>query len=912
MTSSNEQRKKTWLRIFQAFTKVLKLPLFWGVLLVFVASYSTYQFYRIRSLHESVRPKSLLFSLFDGLELRFTDFRFQFRGPKQVDAPVALIAIDDASIVSVGRWPWTRKTMAHLLDQLLENEVAAIGMDVIFSEPESANDILLARSLVQEPGLKSETLSRLKSVAESGTPDEILTKVIEKGKDRIILGVFSEEGRVSYRAHQDYCRNEAFLKANANQFVKLNATFIVDDVADPFVDLPWSDVFAPVFAIKEKLIREKIGDSQGQASIEKILMQQYMAFCDQWLDPQDESKPDWPRVAEILGAHPQLSGVPAEERIAEFVKSVKAHPIAQRREWTINLPSLQEASQYSAAFTADLDSDGKIRRASVFNRTGNRVGLSFIPSISLQTFLVGAGLQARIWIEDDPANPNQKKISKAQIVDVSSEPETVVSELPLDEGGKLKINYLGGTASIPTVSAADLLNDSPEMVILQTELDPKSRQWLPRERKVLKKEFLKGRSVIVGATAVGVYDLRNTPFEKNFPGPEIHATVMANLFEKDFLKAQKDEAFWMLFLILVGGLIFAYFIGESGALAGLLVTFGVSGILFGVDQWLFQKGVVFGFVLPLAFFWAVYVSQTFIKYLTEERKKKELKSTFAKYVAPAVVEEILKSPENVELGGRKQKVSVFFSDVRGFTTISEKLDPQVLSDVLNEYLTPMTEIVFKNKGTLDKYIGDAVMAFFGAPISSQDHAYRACMCALESLEKLREIQKEFAARGLPQIDVGIGINTAEVCVGNMGSKIVRNYTVMGDGVNLGARLEGTNKEYGTRILISESTYQEVKDRLYAREVDWVRVKGKNQPIRIYELLFKQAQPLTHAEELQVFSQAYNFYRQRDFQQALKLFEQCLKMNSEDSLAEVYRARCADSIENPPPPDWDGVYVMKTK
>jgi len=342
---------------------------------------------------------------------------------------------------------------------------------------------------------------------------------------------------------------------------------------------------------------------------------------------------------------------------------------------------------------------------------------------------------------------------------------------------------------------------------------------------------------------------------------------------------------------------------------GLIIS--ETAALFAVDQWLFHQGLVVTSIIPLLLLIVLFLSLTLVKYFTEERKKKEVKSTFSKYVSPAIVNEILSSPEKLELGGVKQSVTIFFSDVRGFTTISEKLDPQALSQLLNRYLTPMTEIIFKNKGTLDKYMGDAIMAFFGAPIKYSNHPEMACLTALESVEKLKELQAEFQKEGLPHIDIGIGLNTAAVSVGNMGSDIVRNYTVMGDGVNLASRLEGINKEYGTRIIMSEYTYQEVKNLFTCREVDKVRVKGKREPVTIYELISRSNNPCP-LSNLELFSQGLGYYHQKDFKMALQKFQLFLELNPNDYLTKLYMQRTNDYISSPPPADWDGVHEMKTK
>jgi adenylate cyclase len=303
---------------------------------------------------------------------------------------------------------------------------------------------------------------------------------------------------------------------------------------------------------------------------------------------------------------------------------------------------------------------------------------------------------------------------------------------------------------------------------------------------------------------------------------------------------------------------------------------------------------------------------TVYKYLTEERNKKELKGTFQKYVSPAVVNEILSHPEKIKLGGRKENMTVMFSDLRGFTTLSEKLDPEVLSAFLNRYLTPMTRLVFKNDGTLDKYIGDAIMAFFGAPISYKDHAKKCCTTGLEMLVKLKELNKEFEKEQLPPLDIGIGINTGDMSVGNMGSDIVRSYTVMGDAVNLASRLESINKAYGTKIIISEFTLQQIQPDFIVRELDWVRVKGKQHPVKIYELLSDKELEPHLSDALKAFSQGFEQYHARNFDTALESFTRSLNKIPHDVPSQLYIERCQEYIQNPPPENWDGVYEFKTK
>ncbi|RYZ65230.1 MAG: adenylate/guanylate cyclase domain-containing protein, partial [Proteobacteria bacterium] len=374
----------------------------------------------------------------------------------------------------------------------------------------------------------------------------------------------------------------------------------------------------------------------------------------------------------------------------------------------------------------------------------------------------------------------------------------------------------------------------------------KTGEWADETTWVSKQKFLKDKVLFFGVTAIGVFDLRVTPFDGNFPGVETHANALSNLFIErarnlgakvdpsapGFLRTSPHEETIMGLVLIVLGFVFSGFIAYYGSIAGLFIALGTIGAVYFFDKYyFFQEGIVVASLFPMALVILQFVTLTFYKYFTEEKTKRELKTTFEKYVSPAIVNEVLADPENVELGGKKVNLTVMFSDVRGFTTISEKLDPRELSDLLNSYLTPMTNLVFANRGTLDKYMGDAIMAFWGAPVHFPDHAVHAARCALQMLEKLKILQAEYRAKGLPEIDIGIGLNTGEMSVGNMGSDTVRSYTVMGDAVNLGSRLEGINKTYGTRIIISEFTYLEVKKHFICREIDWVTVKGKNIPVR---------------------------------------------------------------------------------
>lgn len=857
--------------------------------------------------------KTIAYRTLEGLDFLFYDLRLQVRGEKKSEAPVILLTIDDSSIEQVGRWPWSREKIAQTVDEMIKYGTKVIGFDIVFSEPQENP---LASYFEQSSLVKTPEIETLLN------PDLALSKSLNQNPANIVLGAFPEEGEARQALpYQDYCRNEAFIRHNANDFVKIeNTSFVVIDNADPFEEIDFSPLFEPIFKYLEQEFMEREYPLHFDKPLLELtgfelkrlnsLQNQYnMGYCSRWLtdrDPFLATSEDFFKTLE----HPRLKSQNSKEAIEKFKSLVLIYPIHQYDSWTINISEMHESIYYTGSFAAYQDNDGKIRRQPLFFRTGQKLGSSFVPSLALQSYLAAnPTYQAQVEVNIDPQNPFQKMITSMRIWD--TEKDALIQDLPVDGKGQLLISYAGARNMFAYVPAKEILTNRDEMTIYQKQWHKPTKTYLLAEKKVSKSEFLKGKVALFGATATAVYDLRVTPFDKNFPGPEIHVNGIANLFDQEYLSSPRNEAQIMPWILVVLGLITTALLAYFGPLAGLgVVTLSILS-LFYFDQMLLNKGYIVTTVIPLLLIIILFLTITLIKYFTEEKKKQELRSTFSKYVSPAIVDEILSSPDKLELGGVKQMVSIFFSDVRGFTTISEKLDPQALSDLLNRYLTPMTEIVFKNKGTLDKYMGDAVMAFFGAPITFDSHPEMACQAALDSIEKLRSLQDEFAKEGLPLIDIGIGINTAEVSVGNMGSDIVRNYTVMGDGVNLASRLEGINKEYGTRIILSDYTYQKVKDLFICREVDRVRVKGKLEPVVIHELLGRKNSP-SPLKDLETFSKGLNEYYSQDFKASLQSFQTFLEQNPEDYLTKLYMERVNHYLSSPPPENWDGVHEMKTK
>ncbi len=467
--------------------------------------------------------------------------------------------------------------------------------------------------------------------------------------------------------------------------------------------------------------------------------------------------------------------------------------------------------------------------------------------------------------------------------------EVAGRKIPVLEDNFALINYCGPEGTFPTYSVCDVLSG---------KLEP---------------GVLKGAAVIIGATATGLFDLRPTPYTHNSSGVEMNANILENVYSGSFLKLLPD--YWTYLLILVLGLLMWFLIPRLTPMQGTIGFFFLLIAYFAAACLCFNYlGDVINLVYPLASLALTFTALTTYKFRTEVKYSRYLKQTFQSMVTPKVVEEILKLPAGIELGGEEKDLTVMFADIRGFTTYSEKHTPAEVVAVLNEYLTQMTHLIFQTEGTLDKYIGDAVMAFWGAPTEQKDHAYRACSTALGMVDLLKSLlHPKWEMEGKEKLEIGIGLNTGNMVVGFVGSESIKNYTLIGDAVNLGSRLEGATKEYGVEIIIGETTYVQVKDDMLCRELDLLRVKGKSRPIRIYELVDHRLKAAGMKEmKAKVFEEGLGLYRAQKWKEASQCFRNCLELDSHDGPARIFLERCRILEKEQFPPDWDGVFVMKTK
>jgi len=463
--------------------------------------------------------------------------------------------------------------------------------------------------------------------------------------------------------------------------------------------------------------------------------------------------------------------------------------------------------------------------------------------------------------------------------------------IPTDENGRLLINYLGPPKTFPHVSISDILSGK------------------------LPKGTFTDKIVLVGTTATGAYDMQSTPLSTVYPGAEIHATVMDNILTQNFLTKPLWARIYDLFAIVILGALTGVALPRRSPLQGLLLALGLGMVYLGVARWLFvNPGVWLNIVYPLLVLATTHLVLTIYYYVTEERERKKIKGAFEHYVSPEVIDEITKHPAKLNLGGERRVLTILFSDVQNFTAISESMDSTKLVELLNEYLTAMTDIVLKYRGTLDKYIGDAIMAFYGAPVTREDHAFMACYTAVGMVEELKRLRERWSVRKLPQINMRIGIHMGEATVGNMGSAKRFDYTVMGDTVNLASRLEGLNKAYGTTILTTEDTACLVEKSFVLREIDMVQVVGRKRPVRIYELLATSSTSLPKQQE-EAFSSyvaGLEAYRQQSWDNALELFQHSLTLWPQDGPSRTMVERCQIYQQASPPEEWDGVFAHTHK
>ena len=548
---------------------------------------------------------------------------------------------------------------------------------------------------------------------------------------------------------------------------------------------------------------------------------------------------------------------------------------------TFPIPEIATSATLLANVMDDPDRDGIFRRAYLFRVFDGRA----IPSLGLGGYLAGGGAGA------SGSETLDAMLNKVSLSDGCLTIDQYCS--PLDTSQRVILRFRGHSGTHETYSAA---------AVIQSEMRLREEAGPP---PVIKDPTVfKDCYVLFGFSAPGLMDLRPTPVSRVFPGVEIHATVLDNLLSADFLRdVSRPVVVWAVMLLsvlsalsLIHSRKARHSILAFGAFLPLPSVFGIAAYEAG-----FWLPVV---VLQLAVTVAM-IGALGLNYVTEGRQKAFYRHAFKHYLSPVVIDRLLEDPSRLKLGGERRELSIFFSDLQGFSSISERLDPHDLTALLNDYLSDMTDIILEEEGTVDKYEGDAIIAFWNAPLAQPDHALRACRAALRCQQKLRERGQEFQQRAGSPFRMRIGINSGPVVVGNMGSRQRFDYTVLGDAANLASRLEGANKAFGTDIMVAEATWTKTNSQLPGRELGQLRVVGRQTPVRVFEPLLPD-NPWTAAQR-EAFHRALAWCYEGRWAEALEIF---LTLDN-DPVAQVYATRCRELLGEPNA-GWDGVWNLTQK
>jgi len=537
------------------------------------------------------------------------------------------------------------------------------------------------------------------------------------------------------------------------------------------------------------------------------------------------------------------------------------------------LPILLQQGNNAGFMNTITDRDGILRRTPLFISWQQKI----YPQLSLATLLTA--FKGKI---PDPVI----KITRGGIESIKIG-NTVI---PLAANGAMLLNYRGPSHTFPYVSAGEILED-----------------------KVNQKE-LQGKIIFLGTSAAGLKDNRISPLDQVFPGVEVHATIADNILSNDFIHRPDWTSGLEFVCILLWGCITTILIGWASAILTLPIT-----LLLGFSAWyggLWTLGYLNVWVSP--FYPIVLLIVNFsilnmMKFWFSERKKKFFRTAFSKYVSKAVVDQLAENPEKLSLEGEEKDISILFSDIRGFTTLSERLSPSQVTLLLHDYFTPVTRIIINNHGTHDKFIGDAVMCFWNAPVDVDRHQYFAIKSALEMLDALPDLNKSFKEKFGIHLAVGIGLHSGHCRVGNMGSEDIFDYTIIGDNVNLASRLESLTKFYGVQLIVSEIMLKDCPEDIVSQELDLVRVKGKDKPVRIYTIYSSLKEKTDDLqEEINVYNKGLKLYREMSFVEGEQHFNKLAASYPDQKLYSIYRERCSLFIKNPPDKNWDGVFTHTSK
>ena len=584
----------------------------------------------------------------------------------------------------------------------------------------------------------------------------------------------------------------------------------------------------------------------------------------------------------------ELEGYDRPDHIIQLPES-QAEQLPKADRMGNTFPDLLQASVRTGSANFPQDSDGIIRRSptAIWFEGPDHV----YPSLTM------AAAMDILGVPNDGFVYNFEK----RILTLRDTTGTVVREIPIDEKGRMYVNYYGYYKTfyyLPYMYCMD-----PEM------LDP---------------SYWKGKVALVGASLPGLMDLRNTPVQETFAGVEVHANVIHSILQNEFVSITDETTnLWsIIFICVLLGLLVSIPSKPLYTLPVPLVAI-VVWVIFTYNEYLTTL-IMWEIVRPSISIGGTYLGIFLYNFLVVEKDKRFLKNTFSTYISPELIDQMYDNKEEPSLGGEEGYHTAFFTDIQSFSAFSEKLTASDLVELLNDYLTEMTDILLENKGTLDKYIGDAIVAFYGAPAPVDDHEYWACLTAVKMQERLAELREKWQGEGdrWPEIvhhmQNRIGVNTGSMVTGNMGSTMRMNYTMMGDTVNLAARLEASAKQYGIYIQVADESYKACKDKFIWRDLDYVIVMGKSEPAQVFELISEAGKmPAGYDKLLPAYHEAVKLYRNQDWKKAIEAFKASDELEDmfpgrKTNPSRIYIPRCEHYRDNPPGDDWDGSWALTKK
>lgn len=583
-------------------------------------------------------------------------------------------------------------------------------------------------------------------------------------------------------------------------------------------------------------------------------------------------------LAPPAGQAPLKKGALPQAVLNTQALPLPASAVLQRPGYAANLDKLQKAASLAGHFNPAVDADGAVRRIPMLIEHAG----GYYESLSLAMVRALSG--------GEPVEPVFGEGASPTTFGALEGLKTGGMTIPVDEELAALVPYRGPYRSFQYISAAD---------VIAGRADPQQ---------------LEGKIALVGTSAPGLLDLRTTPMGQSYPGVEIHANMIAGILDGTIKEKPAFAIGADVLLVVILGLGLSLALPFMGPLGSTLLSLGLLASAVAFNLWSFSAAHL---LLPLATLAVtlvvLYLFNMAYGFFFESRSKRLITGLFGQYVPPELVDEMAKDPANYSMEGESRELTILFSDVRGFTTISESLQPKDLAQLMNGFLSPFSQVIHEQRGTIDKYMGDCIMAFWGAPVQDAHHARHGVQAAFAMLKALEAINAEFKSKGWPAIAIGIGLNSGKVSVGNMGSSVRLAYTVMGDAVNLASRLEGITKEYGAKIVIGEATQAQIPD-LVCRELDKVRVKGKDIAVSIYEPLgFAHDVDATTRLRVASFHQALAHYRDQQWEAAEQGFSELLAQDPKSGvLYQLYLSRIDMLRRHPPASPWDGAFTFQTK